>query len=109
MFKYLFVLVFSVFFTGVHAANVSGIVKNTRGERLPYTSVIIRGTTTGTMANADGVYTLSLSPGQYELVFQFLGYKTLTKTVTIADENVKQDVTMEEQSFNLAEVKVQKG
>ncbi len=109
MFRYFFALVFSVFFTGAYAANVSGIVKNTRGERLPYTSVIIRGTTTGTMANADGVYTLSLSPGQYELVFQFLGYKTLTKTVTIADENVKQDVTMEEQSFNLAEVKVQKG
>lgn len=109
MFKYLFVLVFSVFFNGVHAAHISGIVKNTRGERLPYTSVIIRGTTTGTMANADGAYTLSLTPGQYELVFQFLGYKTLTKAVVVGEDDMKQDITMEEQSFNLAEVKVQKG
>ncbi|MCM8568714.1 TonB-dependent receptor [Gramella jeungdoensis] len=48
------------------------------GEPLPFANVIIKGTSTGTTSDYDGLYQLkNLDPGTYTVVFSFVGYETL--------------------------------
>lgn len=101
-----------LFFTELALAQTSGVrgtVRTAKGDPLPYAAVVAKGTTTGTMANADGRYELPLKPGQYELVFQFLGFKTQVKSVEVGSSTTEVDMTLTEQSYNLNEVNVGKG
>jgi Family of unknown function (DUF5686)/CarboxypepD_reg-like domain len=89
----------------VYAGGVKGTVKNTKGEQLSFASIIIKGTSRGTMANEDGRYELSLEKGSYTLIFQYLGHKTLEKTVEIESDVITFDVVLSEQSITLNEVR----
>jgi len=80
---------------------ISGIVKDTKGISIPGVSVAIKGTTTGTITNSDGKYTLNiLSEGKF-LVFSFVGMKTLE--IPLGDKTTI-NVTMEETTEALEEV-----
>lgn len=49
-----------------------------QGESLPFANVIIKGTSIGTTSDIDGLYSLAdLNPGNYTIVFSFIGYETL--------------------------------
>ena len=49
------------------------------GEALPGANVILKGTTMGAAASVDGVYIiLNVPVGKYDLVVDYMGYKTLT-------------------------------
>jgi hypothetical protein len=96
---------FLVFYTAF-AGGVRGKVTTAKGETMPYASVLVKETGMGTMANEEGRYEISLQPGTYVLQFQYLGFKVLTKTVTVADDFVTLDVQMEEAVVQLNEVKV---
>nr|MCU0339990.1 DUF5686 and carboxypeptidase regulatory-like domain-containing protein [Spirosomataceae bacterium] len=93
----------------VWAGGIKGTVKTTKGEPLPYAAVAIKGTNIGTMANADGRYELTLDAGKYEVVFQYLGFKTLLKTIEVGGDVKTLDAALEEQALNLGEVKVGSG
>ncbi|MFA5533024.1 MAG: TonB-dependent receptor [Mariniphaga sp.] len=54
---------------------ISGKVTNTTGEPMPGVSVIIKGTTTGTVTDVNGNYTLPASSSDI-LVFSFIGMKS---------------------------------
>lgn len=97
--------------TAAHAqtTGVRGTVKNSKGERLPFATIQVKGTTIGTLANEEARYEISLPPGAYELQFQFLGHKTTLQRVEIKADFQTLDVTLEEVAFNLAEVKVGQG
>lgn len=56
---------------------VKGAVKNSAGELLPGVSVVIKGTTNGTITDADGVFNLTNVPGDATLVFSFVGMKKI--------------------------------
>ena len=56
--------------------NVTGTVKDSKGEPLPGVSVKIKGTTTATSTDVNGVFRLNLPTGNETLVFSFLGFKT---------------------------------
>ena len=58
---------------------ISGIVSDESGA-LPGVSVIIEGTTKGVETDFDGKYAIMASSGDV-LVFQYLGYKTIKKTI----------------------------
>jgi TonB-dependent SusC/RagA subfamily outer membrane receptor len=58
---------------------ISGTVSDISGV-LPGVSVIIEGTTNGAETDFDGKYAIKASSGDV-LVFQYLGYKTINKTV----------------------------
>ncbi|WP_234735146.1 SusC/RagA family TonB-linked outer membrane protein [Tellurirhabdus bombi] len=59
---------------------VSGKVTSDDGEALPGVSIIIKGTTTGTVTGSDGSYQLSVPDGGV-LKFSFIGYTTQEITV----------------------------
>src|SRR5660397_123262 len=52
--------------------------KEVQGEPLPFANVIIKGTSSGTTSDINGLYSLAnLKPGNYTIVFSFIGYETL--------------------------------
>ena len=105
--RLLFLLIIGSSFA--QAGGVRGLVATSRGEALPYAGIVVQGTSTGTLANADGRYELSLPAGKYELVFQYLSFKTLTKTVTIGEDFLELNVVLEEQPLNLDAAQVGRG
>jgi len=86
-----------------------GTVKSAKGEALPYAAVVVRGTSNGTITNAEGRYEIGLAPGRYEIVFQFLGFQSVQRSVEVGAEFVTLDVTLAEQAIRLAEVQTKGG
>lgn len=56
--------------------NVSGTVKDSKGEPLPGVTVTIKGTKTSTATDVNGVFRLNLPTGNEILVFKFLGFES---------------------------------
>src|SRR5690606_2565812 len=52
--------------------------KEMNGDPLPFANIIIKGTSTGTMTDYDGLFVIDdLSPGSYTIAFSFVGYETI--------------------------------
>lgn len=76
--------------------SISGKVSDTSGGSLPGVSVVVKRTTTGTITDADGKYSLNNIPPNVTLQFSFVGMKTQEITVTnqsiinvvLADETI---------------------
>lgn len=84
----------------VWAAPVSGIVKDASGEPMIGVSVLVEGTTLGTITDFDGSFSIDAS-AQQSLVFSYIGYKTVTEKV--GTRSVL-NVTMQEDTKLLDEV-----
>lgn len=67
----------------------SGAVLDEQNEPLPYASVYVRNSTNGTAANANGEFQPTLARGEYEIVFQYIGYNQKIETVRIGDKPVR--------------------
>lgn len=61
---------------GQQQKNISGKVTDSSGNILPGVTVVVKGTTTGTITDIDGRYSLSNIPGDATLVFSFIGMET---------------------------------
>jgi len=64
---------------------VSGTVKDQRGESLIGVSVLLKGTTVGTITDIDGAFSLSIPSSDGALEVSYLGYKTQTLLVSADD------------------------
>lgn len=95
-------LAFSLF---VHAQSqtVSGEVVSAAGESLAGVSVVLKGTSTGTVTDANGKYSLSVPKGNAILVFSYTGY--VSQTVNVKGKTVV-SVSLESDSRQLSEVVV---
>ncbi|MDO9039763.1 MAG: carboxypeptidase-like regulatory domain-containing protein, partial [Bacteroidota bacterium] len=51
------------------------VTDSSSGESLPGVSIVVKGTTNGTISNMDGNFTLSVNRGDV-VQFSFIGYKT---------------------------------
>lgn len=87
-------------------ALLKGRVTDEQGEPLPFATLYIRNTTIGTASNEQGYYQLSLAPGSYEVVFQYVGYKPRVEQVTIGDTDVERDVQLSVEVYQMREVEV---
>ncbi|MEN9609496.1 MAG: hypothetical protein RLZZ628_310 [Bacteroidota bacterium] len=82
---------------------IVGKVKDKNGEAIIGLSVSIKGTTRGTLTDAEGNFTLDAQVGDV-LLFSFVGYKSQEVTVTASTSNL--EVTMEESASLMGEVTV---
>jgi len=80
--------------------SVTGIVKDDLGESLPGVAVNIEHTTTGTVTDLDGTFTLQATDGE-ALIFSMVGMET-ARLVVSADQNW--NVTLKESTALLDEV-----
>ncbi|WP_320167982.1 TonB-dependent receptor [Mangrovibacterium marinum] len=81
--------------------SISGVVKDAAGVALPGVTVVVKGTTNGTITDFDGKYALSAVPADAVLVFSFVGMQTLEMPVA-GKTNIS--VTLEEQTIGIEEV-----
>lgn len=71
-------LLLATFSLGITAGVIQGtIIDKQTKEPLTGATVQIAGTTTGTVADVEGNYTLTLSNGTYTIEVKYIGYKTL--------------------------------
>jgi hypothetical protein len=56
--------------------SVSGNVTDSTGSPLPGVSVVVKGTTNGTITDSNGIFSLSNIPDNATLQFSFVGMKT---------------------------------
>lgn len=81
--------------------SVSGKVTDSSGAPLPGVTVVVKGTTQGTVTNADGEYSISNLLANATLQFSFVGMKTLEIVVGTQTSIV---VVLEEESIGIEEV-----
>ena len=86
---------------------LSGYVEDAQSlERIIGVNLYLEGTTVGTTTNTFGFYSLSLAPGEYDLVVSFIGYQSIRKKLVVKDQNIKLDFKLEEEASTLDEVTV---
>ena len=83
---------------------ISGNVRDAKtGEALPGVNIMVKGTTTGTITDLDGNFTIKVPNSSATLVFSFIGYQAQSIAV---EGRTKLDVKMQEDTKNLEEVVV---
>lgn len=83
--------------------DVQGLVTSESGEPLPGANILEKGTTNGTVTNADGTFSLSVTGQSSILVFSFIGYAR--KEIDL-NGKTRIDVTMEPDMKSLDEIVV---
>ena len=73
--KKIFLALVGVFLSSLLWADISGVVRDEQGEPLIGVSVLIEGTTQGTITDFDGNFTLNAQEGQ-TLEVSYMGYRT---------------------------------
>jgi len=81
--------------------NVSGKVTDSSGGSLPGVSVVVKGTTNGTITDADGKYTISKIPEKAVLQFSFVGMKTQE---IVVGNKTSISITLSEDAIGIEEV-----
>ena len=82
---------------------VSGTIRDSRGNSLPGVNIIVKGTSAGTVTDANGKYNLSVPENANTLVFSFIGYAS--REVEIGTQTTI-DIAMDEDVKQLSEVVV---
>ena len=85
-------------------ANIIGHVLDKKtSEHLPYITIALKGTTIGTVTDATGHYFLkNLPEGKFTLEYKALGYKTISKEVTLKKgKTLEINVELEEDQIAL--------
>jgi len=103
MLKAMFLCILMVVSSSLFAQNiVTGSVKDDTGQTLPGVSVVVKGTTTGTVTDINGKFSLS-APANATLIFSFVGMKT--KELAIGTQR-KIDVALASSTIGVDEVVV---
>lgn len=88
-------------------AQITGRITDTKQNPLSFVSVYLDKTVAGTTSNDNGNYELNIKKtGDYSVVFQFLGYKTIKKSVSIASFPFQLDVILEDEKIILDEISI---
>ncbi len=96
-------------FSATYATRISGTVYDNMSNILPFTSILVKGTTIGTTTNTEGKYFLNLSPGNYILICRHVGYATEEKGITVSTEPVTLNFVLSVQQLNMSEIVVKSG
>ena len=69
-------------------AQLSGVVRDSEGNALPYVTIFVEGTTRGTTTDAEGRYTLNVAEGDVRLTAQMMGYDDVTHDISASGRGV---------------------
>ena len=82
---------------------ITGTVADATGDPLPGASVVLKGTTQGTVTDASGAYSITVSGTDASLVFSFVGF--LSREITVGNQRIL-NVTLNEETREIQEVVV---
>lgn len=105
--KFYFSLFIACFCSFLSYSQITGTVTDTKKEPLPFVNIYIDNTYIGTTSNEEGKYELNVNTKkEYTIVFKYLGYKTIKKTIEPKSFPNQLNIEMEEEEVSLAEVVV---
>lgn len=103
-------ILLSLYFTGwlttialAQSRVVTGSVKDPAGSAMPGVTVQLKGSTSGTVSDGDGKYSISVEGDNSVVVFSFIGFAS--QEIQVGGQSVV-DVTMKEDATQLQEVVV---
>lgn len=88
---------------------LKGRVINSKGEPIGYATIVAmvnNSQITGTTTDEKGMFTMTLAAGEYRLIVEFVGYKSIDQSVKVAGVTDLGDLTMAEASTEISEVVV---
>jgi hypothetical protein len=87
-----------VIFNGsILGQSLTGYVFDSNSNPLPGANIYIDNSNKGSISNADGYYVLNLKPGQYRIIYNYIGYQNDTLNISIrADEQLKKNIILKE-------------
>ncbi|MEO7120579.1 MAG: carboxypeptidase-like regulatory domain-containing protein, partial [Ginsengibacter sp.] len=88
----------------ISAQKIEGTVYDEEGKRLPFASVLIKGTPQGVTANNDGRFSFALPAGNYTLVCMHVGYTSEQKNITLVSGDVTVNFNLSQQKLVLKEI-----
>ena len=90
----------------VSAQMLNGKITNASGNPVPFSTIYIQELRQGTAANAMGNYEIKLPAGQYVVTYQCMGFAPQYFNLTISGQNVRKDVTLQMQYYQIPEVRI---
>jgi TonB-linked SusC/RagA family outer membrane protein len=100
--KHIFMVLTMFMITMVNAQEtITGVVSDAEGNTLPYVNIILSGTSTGTITNEAGLYSLTIPNLLGALEFSVLGYQTMIVPI---NNNRSINITLKESTQVLDEV-----
>ena len=107
----IFTLLFTILTTSLfsQSGTLRGTVyDDTNGETVPFATVFVKETGSGTDTDLDGAYELNLAPGTYNIVISFIGYADfeIKDVIFTADKVEVLDIRMKEEGQMLDQVVV---
>jgi len=102
-----FLFTFSLFIFGTQtldAQSISGQIINEDNDPIAYANIYVQQTGSGTSADFEGKYFLSLNPGTYEIIVSSLGYESLTLDIVVEDKNTLKNITLQSSGIELDEI-----
>lgn len=102
------ILLFSVI-SFAQNGTVSGVIldKEMNNEPLPFANVMIKGSPQGTTTDENGKYSLTLKPGNYTIIFGYLGYENKEIAFSLkANEKKIINHTLEASGVQLKDIEI---
>ena len=101
-------LLFFMYASTVSAQKIEGNVFDDEGNVLPFSSVLIKGTTQGVTANNKGHFSLTLPNGNYTISCRHVGYATQEKSFVVSSNYTFLNFVLALQKLTLKEVIIKK-
>lgn len=105
-----FLFIYFIFLPSVicsQEVSISGYVTVTDSSSVTGATIVIKGTTLGTVTDKKGFYYINkIKPGTYTLRVSHLGYETLERSITILKGDNYADFILRESNINLNEIVV---
>ena len=108
-------IILTFFITALTFAQSKGTItgtitdKDVNNSPLAFANAVIKGTSIGTTTDEKGKYTLKVEPGNYTLVFSFIGYENIEIKVSVkAGETVTINKALGSGGYRLDDVVIQK-
>src|SRR6188508_1560854 len=103
-------LLFTLLITNIAFAQqpaFKGIILGKNNEPVAYASIHVLNTNAGTSSDKDGTFTLSLRPGQYDLLISALGYAQRQTSIVVSEtQNETITINLSESVIQLDDVVV---
>jgi len=85
---------------------IAGRIVNELYQPVPYATIYVQETRSGTISNAEGLFSIQLSRGTYHLTIRSLGYFQIEKEVHLTSDSLYLPLIMRRQEFKIKEIKV---
>lgn len=108
LFNFLMLMFLSVSISYGQSA-LKGKITDENGESVPGVAIQVVGTTIGTVSDENGAYSISLGAGTHTLSYSYLGYATISRTVTMSDQDQTLNIELTEAATELQEVVISTG